>query len=228
MRNDVNKRPKRPGDLAAILAATPPPDQDFLQGVVLTMNLATGDNSVELAGGIVQTGCVVIGNPGDVPAGTPVFIVRVRRRYFILGPIAAYPAVLAPGQRIATEEIVSNSANITSTTHVQVASIVAGLITGRTYRVTAVMKADSSVAEDTSDVRLREDSTAGTEMDLIRVDIKDATGRWRGRLEAEYTAVADGDKTFVLTMNRATGTGNVILIASATVPSYLYVDFIRG
>lgn len=87
MRNDVNKRPKRPGDLAALLASTPPEDQEFLQGVVLTMTLSTGANSVELAGGLVQTNCVVIGDPGLVPAGTPVFLVRVRRRYFILGPM---------------------------------------------------------------------------------------------------------------------------------------------
>lgn len=91
MRNDVNKRPKRPGDLAALLAATPPEDHDFLQGVVLTMDLATGANSVDMGGGITQSNCLVVGEPGDVPAGTVVFMVRVRRRYFILGPISAGP-----------------------------------------------------------------------------------------------------------------------------------------
>lgn len=91
MRNDVNKRPKRPGDLAALLAATPPEDHDFLQGVVLTMNLTTGANSVDMGGGITQSNCLVVGDPAAVPAGTVVFMIRVRRRYYILGPISDPP-----------------------------------------------------------------------------------------------------------------------------------------
>lgn len=133
-----------------------------------------------------------------------------------------------PGERIATATVTSNSANIASTTEVQVASVTAALVSGRTYRVTAAIKADSSVAADTSDVRIREDNSTGTEMQLGRIDIKDAAGRWPITLEAEYTAVSTGNKTFSVTMNRATGTGNVILIASSTVPGFAYVDYIRG
>lgn len=132
-----------------------------------------------------------------------------------------------PGERIATTIVTSNSAGIT-TTETTVASVTAPLVSGRTYRVRAAVAVDSTIAEDTVDVRLREDNSTGTEMNLRRVDCKDATGRWPGEIEAEYTAAATANKTFVVTYVRASGSGTIILIATATTPSHLYCDYIRG
>lgn len=136
------------------------------------------------------------------------------------------PARLNGRGRIATATENSNSANIT-TTETTIASVTASLVAGRVYKVCLIGGVDASVAGDTCDARLRQDSSAGTEMQLRRVDLKDITGRWPVELEAEYTAVATGNKTFVATYVRASGTGNVIRVASGTIPTYLYVDYVR-
>lgn len=128
--------------------------------------------------------------------------------------------------RIATTIETSNSSGIT-TTETTIASVTAPLVAGRVYKVRFVGAADTSVAEDTADARIRQDSSGGTEMQLRRLDLKDATGRWPIEMEAEYTAVSTATKTFVATIVRTSGTGTIIRIASATVPTYLYVDYVR-
>jgi len=130
-----------------------------------------------------------------------------------------------PGERINTDIEVSSSGDIT-TTETAVMTVVAAVVTGRIYRIKWVFNVDSSVAADTVLLRIREDSVSGTVLQ---------TGRYRANSnvnypvtqEAEYTADATEDKTIVASLQRESGSGNVQLIAAATQPSYLYVDYIR-
>lgn len=134
------------------------------------------------------------------------------------------------GSRIATGV---RDAVFTNITGVEVAIdwITVPLVAGRTYRVRWTAAWGSSVAGDTAFSRLRQDSVAGTLMQIVRVNIA-ATGgagtRWDGTVEAEYTATATGNKTFYATGVRATGTGSLTVQGDPTFPVYLTVDYIRG
>lgn len=140
---------------------------------------------------------------------------------------ATLDALLNP--RVATTTETADSAT-TTTTEITVISVTAALVTGRTYRVYASVGLMSTVAADNITTRIREDSATGTTLnyDEIDIDRTSATGNYKAILEAEYTAVASGNKTFVFTIARATGTGDCRMEAGTDHPSYLYVDYIRG
>jgi hypothetical protein len=133
------------------------------------------------------------------------------------------------GERIATQIDTADSGTFT-TTETIVSTVVAALVNGRTYRVKAHTRCSSSVAADRYIARLREDNATGTAIQGSNVDITAAatTHGWPADLEAEYVAVATGNKTFVLTGVRGSGTGNCFMEAGADHPSYLYVDYVRG
>lgn len=132
-----------------------------------------------------------------------------------------------PGERIATAIATADSANFTAET--QLMSVTAALVTGRIYRVKVHSRVNSSVSGDRIITRIREDSISGTEIQSTNVPIN-ANGPANGyqdNLEAEFTAVSTGNKTFSYTGERV-GTGNGTLEAATSRPSYLYVDYIRG
>ena len=133
-----------------------------------------------------------------------------------------------PGERIATTSTTSDSSTFT-TTEAEVLSVTAALVDGRTYRVRAHCRWASSVAGDRVIGRIRQDSVTGSEVTSANV-IADttATNGWPMMIEAEYTATATGDKTFVVGGVRASGTGNCYMVAASNRPGYLYVDYIRG
>jgi hypothetical protein len=132
-----------------------------------------------------------------------------------------------PGERIATTTVTSDSSTFT-TTETEVASVTAALVSGRTYRVRYAARFASTVAADWLMASVREDSTTGTRLTEDNViSEQSATAGWPVAGEAEYTAASTGDKTFVLTGIRATGTGTCRLEAATTRPTYLYVDYIR-
>lgn len=129
-----------------------------------------------------------------------------------------------PGERIATTVATSNSAAITTTDTI-VDSVVAALVSGRTYRITFASNMSGAAINDRGIFRIREDNVTGTQLGFARITVPVAT-LYPIRGEAEYTAVATGNKTFVVTLIREVGT--VTRAASATIPTYLYVDYIRG
>jgi hypothetical protein len=130
------------------------------------------------------------------------------------------------GERIATAIETSNSAGIT-TTETVVMTVVAPVVIGRIYKVVLAGGIRSSVAADTANGRIREDSLTGTQLTVRRVNIAAGATVLHWPLEVEYTADATEDKTFVATMHRASGSGTILLSAGSDFPSYLYVDFTR-
>lgn len=105
-------------------------------------------------------------------------------------------------------------------------SVTASLVTGYLYRVRWVGQISSSVADGYSRMRIREDSISGTELQTRQMPTTIAASQSiTAIMEAFYTAVANGSKTFVATCARQAGTGNLTAAASATAPVYLYVEF---
>jgi hypothetical protein len=132
-----------------------------------------------------------------------------------------------PGERINTEIATAVSAAIT-TTETEIMTVVAPVVINRIYKVTADFGFAVSVATDAFICVIREDTVTGTIVETRRIAAPTTATLWSKHSEAEYTADATEDKTFVLSLQRTTGTGNIILSASGTSPSYLYVDYIRG
>ena len=132
-----------------------------------------------------------------------------------------------PGERIATAIATSDSATIT-TTETVVMTVVAPVVVGRTYRVTFDAAFDPDALDDTHVARIREDSVTGAPIQVRRMVVALGNNLQPINSETEYTAVATEDKTFVLTFVRSSGTGGIIMNASAGGPTFLYVDYIRG
>lgn len=132
-----------------------------------------------------------------------------------------------PGERIATAVRTSNSGAVT-TTETQVDSITAGLVSGRTYRVTWDVSYTVSVATDHHFARIREDTSAGTQLQGCRLSAVTTAQSYRQRIEVEFTAGSTGNKTFSMTFQRTGGSGNITSHAASTNPTYAYVDYIRG
>lgn len=130
------------------------------------------------------------------------------------------------GERIGTDVRTSTPATFTAETVVQ--SITVALVSGRTYKISYAGSLQSSVAADSARSRIREDSVSGTEMQNRRVACPNINAGFSADAEAEYTAAATANKTFVVTGERATGTGNISAAATGTTPTYLYVEYIRG
>ena len=84
------------------------------------------------------------------------------------------------------------------------------------------------MAGDDVNARLREDTLAGTQLQGERRDLLGASIGEFWYLRVEFTATATGNKTFVATGVRSTGTGNVSRFASATQPAYLTVTHIKA
>lgn len=146
--------------------------------------------------------------------------------------VIGFTARTAPARvsnRMATTIRTTDSSAVSAET--QIDTVTASLVSGRIYKVTWDIAYTSSVAADSMFARIREDSVSGTQLTLRRGDIRLTNGAgsgWSLHLEAEYTAVSTGNKTFSGTIARASGTGNVNVVAAATLPAYLYVDYVRN
>jgi hypothetical protein len=154
------------------------------------------------------------------------------RVYVITVPPAANYAVgqvntLYPSQQIAITTRTSSVGTFTVETLLD--SVTASLVSGKTYRVRYYVRLFSSVADGIARFRIREDSTSGTVLAITQlyttVTINQSFPTY---IEVLYTAVATGDKTFVATGIRQTGTGNLTAQAATDAPTYLYVEYVSG
>jgi hypothetical protein len=120
-----------------------------------------------------------------------------------------------------TVPVMVTSATFTAET--VVLTVTASLVAGTDYAVKARCLTQSSVADDRVRARIREDSLTGAVIDLQDVPLGGGNSPVRVYAEAEYTAPVTGSKTFVVTLVRQAGTGNIQLTADATYPSRLAV-----
>ncbi|AXH89396.1 hypothetical protein AB0N38_26170 [Micromonospora aurantiaca] len=118
-----------------------------------------------------------------------------------------------------------------TTVEAAIDSVTVPLVSGRTYRVRWNVAWAGTLAGDTVFTRLRENNVTGTQLNIIRSEIV-ATGgagtRWPATIEADYTAVATGNKTFVGTGIRTSGSGNINAHAGTDFPITMTVDYVEG
>jgi hypothetical protein len=128
--------------------------------------------------------------------------------------------------RVATTTITADSSTWT-TTETSISTVVASLTSGLLYRVQCCIPLSSGSAGELMNLRIREDTVAGTQLQGINVyaSTTSAVG-FQGYVVAEYTAVATGSKTFVLTGSRVTSLGTCQARAGASRPAYFTVDLI--
>lgn len=127
-----------------------------------------------------------------------------------------------PRCRVGTTTNTANTGTFTAETITD--TITVALKNGRKYAIEFRGAARSSVAADIVDARIRQDNVAGTQMIVDRLVVPTAAGTRQCPLYAEYTAGATANKTFVVTMQRQAGTGNISRPGAATSPSILFVD----
>jgi hypothetical protein len=130
-----------------------------------------------------------------------------------------------PGEQVGYDIETSNSSGIT-TTETTVQTVVAPVVAGRVYLIKWFADVKSTVAGDQLFVKIREDNASGTVLDFRRYRAN-ANVNFPYRTEAEYTADATEDKTFVVTLVRESGTGTVSMAAAATSPAYLRAEYLR-
>jgi len=134
-----------------------------------------------------------------------------------------------PGERIATTRVTSNSGDFT-TSQAVVMSVTGPLVAGRTYGIHAFVRFSGVDNEDIG-VRILEDGIGGSQLQSLAmemsVDDQETWGesRW---MYAEYTAPANEDKTFVITAQVIAGSGPARLLATASRPCYMYIEYIEG
>lgn len=120
----------------------------------------------------------------------------------------------------------ANSSGFT-TTEVVLDTITASLVAGTTYRIIwdgAVSSTSGSAAEAFRG-RIRETNVSGTAWQVRTYPLPVANTSFGTRLEAEYTAVATGDKTFVATGVRLpAGAGTLTSSAAADNPTLFRVE----
>lgn len=129
--------------------------------------------------------------------------------------------------RIATTIATSTTSTIT-TTETVTDTVTGDLVAGRTYKITLETGVSVSVQADQFLARIREDSLVGTQLQARRVGNHSTAQTYSLHVEVEYTAVSTGAKTFVATLVRSSGAGNITRSGSASTPEYFYIDYVRG
>jgi hypothetical protein len=130
-----------------------------------------------------------------------------------------------PGELIGYTETTSDQGTIT-TTETTVMSLEVPLVAGRTYWIDVDFHAASSVGTDTASARIREDSSTGSErQSFFCHDLSNTTGGNNVTMRARYPATATANKTFVCTLVRSSGSGNVRLEAASNRPAYMVVTY---
>ena len=137
-----------------------------------------------------------------------------------------------PGWLIDDQIEVVDSATFT-TTETIIITLTVPLVNGRTYSIDAKVRMQSTSAgiNEICLVRIREDNATGNELDRIPICIATTltTFGYGGDLLARFTAVATGNKTFVVTGVRAAGAaGTQRMEASGASPNILAVRYESG
>lgn len=127
--------------------------------------------------------------------------------------------------RVAATVSTSDSAGV-GTTETTVRSVTFSAESGFKYAIRYNGSVLSDVAGDYDNVRIREDSSSGTQIKLGQVALPIVTSNgFNVSMYAEWTAASTASKTIVVTIQRSFGTGTAHKVhASATTPDYLTVD----
>ncbi len=133
------------------------------------------------------------------------------------------------GERIATSVRTGTVGSITNAAEVQLDTVTGALVSGRVYRLFWGGNIASTNTGDIGNIKIRQDNTAGTVVNSTQsAGLLTGTVDQGLSVEGEYTAVATGNKTLVVTGIRVVGAGTLSSSATATNPAYLYIEYVRG
>lgn len=134
-----------------------------------------------------------------------------------------------PGEWIDGVQSNADSSTFTGTETVILTLADAPLVTGRTYELVAHVNIETTVADSRVIVRIREDNLAGNAFEQANVwpDFTGSIGM-PVALKAPFTAGSTGNKTFVVTGVRASGTGTINMSGDASTPNLLDVYYRNG
>ncbi len=117
--------------------------------------------------------------------------------------------------------VTSDSATI-PTTETTTITLVVPVEQGAVYQISSYARISSSVAGDVVVTRIREDNSTGTQIQGGQVECSTtSTTGYSNSLNTEFTAATTGNKTFVFTLVRGGGSGNIIHRAASTAPGFL-------
>lgn len=130
---------------------------------------------------------------------------------------------LLPGTLVA--ETIIDTDGTSGTGEIVGASVTASLVSGRKYRVIFDTNIEGGAVDDRVVVRIRENNVSGTSIQEKNRVILHTSGTIGNpvRLEAFFTAVSTGAKTFVGTYDTSGLTG-VNRAATASAPTLMYVE----
>lgn len=134
------------------------------------------------------------------------------------GALGSVPIVKHVGSAIAT----TNSAGFT-TVETTTDTITVALVSGKLYEVRFVGTFNTTVASDKVTARLYDTNTSGTKLYDTTQVIPNTTSQITIVMEAEFTAPATANRTFIVTALRFSGTGTLTRVGAATLPSRLSV-----
>lgn len=132
-----------------------------------------------------------------------------------------------PGERIATTEEPSDSTT-TTTSEIEVLSVTAALVSGRTYGIHAWLNVGSTNTGDVIEIGLYRSSLGSNRIQFTRSEAQAAGAGGAAVLYGEFTATTSGDEDFLVGIARGSGSGTINMDASATRPCYLYVNYVQG
>jgi hypothetical protein len=135
--------------------------------------------------------------------------------------------------RIATATLNANSGTWTTTESAALLTVTGSLVNGQRYSLTLFTNiATSSAAAPSVEVslmRIREDTASGTQNTGVDFWIASTTGAGFGLMAySEYTAVATGTKSFVLTGQRIAGAGSHSIAAGTSRQTFLNIDLVSS
>ncbi|MEV6348576.1 hypothetical protein [Actinoplanes sp. NPDC051851] len=131
--------------------------------------------------------------------------------------------------RVGQNTITANTSTFTAET--LIVSVTVNVEAGKRYKISGELRpCASAVASPSAEcniVRIREDSLTGTQVQAAQVYLATAsTAGFQVVLYADYTAVATGTKTFVLTSIRQAGANTHFVTAGTTAPGVITVDYL--
>ena len=136
---------------------------------------------------------------------------------------AAHTADIAllPKGKMGIASITANTATYTTTITDLGLSVTFTALASRFYKITGVVLIQSSVADDSVALYIRDG--AGTQLQQASQQLRLASVSQV--LTATVTVQPGaGSKTYKLSSNRLTGTGNVNVVAGATFPSFILIE----
>jgi hypothetical protein len=174
------------------------------------------------------TGVLVICTSGDRPStpvfGTPIYETDTGRQYYYNGTDwVPYGRYTVGGKRYTT-----TSATTSNITTVETAIYDTGsqpLVNGRIYMLRTRIEFQNSAANDVV-LKIRDTNASGTILGSLTATPKGAATSTVVDIEVPYPATTTGNKTFVVTAIRATGTGNVTGRGNSASPPYALVEHI--